>query len=173
MWFRRAGAVSIAVSALTLGVGTPAAVADPPPTCVWMDYFTTDFAFFADHASDIFVGTVTAQLDSGREKYGSPITRFQVQVDRTFTGTLTGSTGITQYGDPTCMVNEDPLLVVGEQVLFQVRVDPETGAAPIVAPTYGDHRLSEVEKAALAANDPVLPETLGQLQQYLAQQPQG
>jgi hypothetical protein len=117
----------------------------------------SDMRFIAGNSDDIFVGKVIGQSGT-RVKRTGPQTQFNVKVLETLKGDVTGQMVVNQDGGvkdgSLCLVNKDPLLSVGAAYLFSTTHGPGTTWYPIIAPGYGDIKLSPEEEKNVTAGPP-------------------
>ena len=109
----------------------------------------TDLVGFADN---VFVGRVEKRVGSTKaESHGGPMgrTQFSVEVLKNVKGRLGGIVTVSQEGayDPArgcvMLMEDDPLLKPGQEVMFFTRRDEGRGWHRIVSAGYGDVRIED------------------------------
>ena len=109
----------------------------------------TNLVGFADN---VFVGQVEKLVGSTKaESHGGPMgrTQFSVEVLKNVKGRLGGIVTVSQEGayDPArgcvMLMEDDPLLKPGQEVMFFTRRDEGRGWHQIVSAGYGDVRIED------------------------------
>jgi hypothetical protein len=108
----------------------------------------TDLVGFSDN---VFVGRVAKRVGTTGTKPARPMgsTQFSVEVLENVKGRLGGVVTVSQEGayDPergcTMLMEDDPLLEPGQEVMFFTRRDEERGWHQIVSAGYGDVRIED------------------------------
>ncbi len=108
----------------------------------------SDLVGFADN---VFVGRVAKRVGSTGAKPGGPMgsTQFFVEVLENVKGRVGGVATVSQEGayDPgrgcTTLMEDDPLLEPGQEIMFFTRYDEGRGWHQIVSAGYGDVRIED------------------------------
>jgi hypothetical protein len=134
------------------GAPTDNVVSDPP--------YIGDEQLVA-FADNVFVGRVIERVgyEPPSENMPSlPQTLFAVEVEENIKGSLSGTVVVVQDGgcdpryDRVVLVNNDPLLKPGQEVVFSTRKQSPDGPHLIAGSNYGDIRVeTEEEKAEVIA----------------------
>lgn len=120
-----------------------AVIADPA-------FDASDERTLVGFADNVFVGRVAKKVGnrgSWRSDLGMPYTLFSVAVSENVKGKLGGTVTVAQPGgyEPAngcvTLVNEDPILKPGQEVLFVTRYDERHRWHAIVEPGLGDMRI--------------------------------
>jgi hypothetical protein len=144
------------VFALGLTVATSTGARTAPPTApTHADVeFITDFSDarrLVGATDNVFVGRVIAQVGTKRVVDDLPETQFQVEVLETIKGALTGRVTVNQQGGyegrELILVEDDPLLVPGQEYLFATGLHPGEGWHTLV-PGYGDLLITDDQQRA-------------------------
>lgn len=107
----------------------------------------------ADHADDIFLGTVASAGDVVVTDGPVPTSTFTVKVEKLIKGDVSGSVEVTQEGGLNKKENTvykyggDALLKVGETYLFATK-----GARNLVVPIAGDQLISSTAQSKQLAS---------------------
>lgn len=112
-------------------------------------FSASDDAGLVGFADSVFVGRVAKWVGSTGMTHGSPVggTRFCVEVPKNVKGGLGGFVTVSQEGayDPergcATLMEGDPLLEPGQEVVFFTRRDEGRGWHRIVSAGYGDVRI--------------------------------
>jgi hypothetical protein len=105
-------------------------------------------------ADDVFVGRVEEKVGTTQEKPGGMTagsTRFSVEVVQNVKGRLGGVVTVSQEGsyDPgrgcAMLMEDDPLLEPGQEIMFFTRRAEGRGWHQIVSAGYGDVRIEDAQ----------------------------
>jgi hypothetical protein len=111
-------------------------------------------------SDNVFVGQVVRRIDDAPLPEAAPLptTAFAVEVKENIKGSLSGTVTVVQGGgcDPeygrVVLINNNPLLVPGQEVLFTTSEDSPGGTHSLASHTYSSVRLETAsEKARVVA----------------------